>query len=115
LYLVGLRREGVIATGRSQAEIAAQARLNQALSAIDKTIDDGNVTGVKYVGLEIRAYRTRCHGSPPFRGPAAFRLQARGLEDNVPPSLRVELDAAVPVFRPVSQPIKYGHGRSAAL
>jgi len=48
-------------------------------------------------------------------GETAFRLQARGLEDNGPASLRVELDAGGSAFRPGSQPMKRGHGRSAVL
>ncbi len=51
----------------------------------------------------------------PKNDETAFRLQARGLEGTVPASLRVELDTGGSAFRPVSQPIKSGHGRSAAL
>jgi hypothetical protein len=43
--------EGVIATGRSQAEIAAQARLNQALSAIDKTSSPAHFLDLSVSGM----------------------------------------------------------------
>src|SRR5579862_2148555 len=39
-----------------------------------------------------------------------FPPSGRGLEGNGPVSLRVELDTGGSAFRPVSQPIKGGHG-----
>jgi hypothetical protein len=76
-------------------------------------IDDGKCDPRKYVGLEIRAYRTRCHGSPPFGTAAAFRLQAAASKVTGLQACGVELHTGVSAFQPVSQRDQVHYGASA--